>query len=46
MNTYQCIDCDHESVVAPDIFGTLQVMHKVPSPRLEGYYTFVSECQN
>jgi hypothetical protein len=46
MNSYPCIVCDHESIVAPNVFNTLQVMHKIPSPRLEGYYTYTSECQN
>jgi hypothetical protein len=39
-----CPKCEALGMSAPNIWGKIEFVHKVPSPRLEGYFTFVSEC--
>jgi hypothetical protein len=41
-----CPECNSLGMLAPNIWGKTEFVHKVPSPRLEGYFTFVAECQN
>lgn len=43
-NLEKCPKCFGEYVVAPDLWGKLKDFHKVSSPRLEGYFTFVEGC--
>lgn len=38
-----CPICSQLGTTSPDIWGDVQFFHKVPSPRLEGYYTFTQE---
>jgi hypothetical protein len=42
--TEKCPKCDGIGMTAPDLWGKMEFVHQVPSPRLEGYFTFVSEC--
>jgi len=37
-----CPDCGKEGVFAPDIWGKETFFHKIPSPRLDGYYSFTN----
>lgn len=39
-----CTNCGGLGLYAPDVFGKDDFVHKVASPRLEGYYTFAKEC--
>lgn len=43
-NLTPCPECGSEGMLAKDIWGKMEFVHKVPSPRLEGYFTFQSEC--
>ena len=38
----QCSICKKEGIVAPDIWGKETFFHKVPSPRIDGYYSFTN----
>jgi len=35
-----CAVCGQLGTISPDIWGNSQFFHKVPSHRIEGYYTF------
>lgn len=35
-----CPVCGQLGTISPDIWGKSQFFHKVPSHRLEGYFTF------
>lgn len=39
-----CAECGTLGMLAPNIYGKTEFVHKVPSPRFEGYFTFVAEC--
>ncbi len=39
-----CVECGSLGMVAPNIWGKSEFVHIVPSPRLEVYFTFQSEC--
>jgi hypothetical protein len=41
-----CPTCGGQVRFAPNLFGAMILWHKIPSPRLEGYFTFTSEHQN
>lgn len=38
----ECPICKKEGIVAPDIWGKETFFHKVPSPRIDGYYSFTN----
>jgi hypothetical protein len=37
-----CPSCGAEGIFAPDIWGVETFFHKIPSTRLEGYYSFTN----
>lgn len=45
-NLTPCPECGSEGMLAPDIWGKIEFVHKIPSPRLEGYFTFTSDHQS
>ena len=40
----KCPLCGKLRLTAPNLYGKMEFVHKVPSPRFEGYSTFQSEC--
>jgi hypothetical protein len=45
-NLTPCPECGSLGMVAPDLYGKPTQFHRIPSPRLEGYFTFTEEHQN
>jgi hypothetical protein len=41
-----CPTCGGLGLEAPDIWGKIEFVHKIPSPRLEGYFTFTATHKN
>ena len=39
-----CAECGTLGMLAPNIYGKTEFVHKVPSPRFDGYFTFFAEC--
>ena len=39
-----CPNCNSEATLAPNLFGKMTWFHKIASPRLEGYFTFIDAC--
>jgi len=39
-----CPNCNYEATFAPNLYGKMTWFHKIASPRLEGYYTFIDAC--
>jgi hypothetical protein len=42
--TEKCEKCGVVGMTAPNLWGKLEFFHQVPSPRLEGYFTFDEKC--
>jgi hypothetical protein len=40
-----CPECNSLGMTAPNIWGKMEFVHKIPSPRLEGYFTFTEQHQ-
>ncbi len=38
-----CPKCGELGLTAPTIWGQPEFMHKIPSPRFEGYFTFTAD---
>ncbi len=38
-----CPSCGNLGLTAPNIWGKPEFLHKVPSPRFEGYFTFTPD---
>ena len=43
-NLTPCPECGSEGMLAKNIWDKTEFVHKVPSPRFDGYFTFQSEC--
>lgn len=38
-----CPTCDGLGMLAPNLWGKIEFLHKIDSPRFEGYFTFTAE---
>jgi len=38
-----CPTCGGLGLDAPNLWGKIEFVHKVPSPRFEGYFTFTAD---
>jgi hypothetical protein len=38
-----CPTCGELGLTAPNIWGTIEFLHKIPSPRFQGYFTFTAD---
>jgi hypothetical protein len=38
-----CPSCEGLGLIAPNLWGKPEFYHKIPSPRLEGYFTFTAD---
>ena len=41
-----CSTCGELGLIAPTIWGKPEFLHKIPSPRFQGYFTFTNEHKN